>query len=332
MAEVLSQGEIDALLSALSSGDVEPENIEPKDEDKQKVKQYDFKSPQKFSKDHIRTLEKVHDNFARIISNFLTGQLRKSVKVNVLNVEQVPYEEFIRSIPNPTILTYFKLHPLQGNVLMEINPAFAFQILDILLGGSGDKVVFNKDLTDIEKNIISRVCKETISHLELAWSEIMEVTPEFDILETNPTANQTLAPNEPVALISFSVEVGKDTTYINLCIPYLSIEKLLDKLIVQYWLRSTQEEDEDDVTEILKEKLQPVDLEIKAELGKTEIKVEEFLELVIGDVIKLDSKTTDPVKVYVEDELCYIAKPGNIGKMTGVELLDTISKDVDEHE
>ncbi len=332
MAEVLSQGEIDALLSALSSGDVEPETINPKDEEKQKVKQYDFKSPQKFSKDHIRTLEKVHNNFARIISNYLTGQLRKSVKVNVENVEQVPYEEFIRSIPNPTILTYFKLHPLQGNILMELNPGFSFQILDVLLGGSGNKSIINKELTDIEKNIISNVCKETISQFKLAWSEIMEVTPEFDALETNPTANQTLAPNEPVALISFSVEFGTDTTYINLCIPYLSIEKVLDRLVVQYWLRSSEQDEEENLAEILKETIQPVELEIKAELGNTEIKVEEFLDLVVGDVIKLNSKTTEPIKVYVGDELCYIAKPGIIGKMTGVELLETIIKDVDEHE
>lgn len=332
MAEVLSQGEIDALLSALSSGDVEPETINPKDEEKQKVKQYDFKSPQKFSKDHIRTLEKVHNNFARIISNYLTGQLRKSVKVNVENVEQVTYEEFIRSIPNPTILTYFKLHPLQGNILMELNPGFSFQILDVLLGGSGNKSIINKELTDIEKNIISNVCKETISQFKLAWSEIMEVTPEFDALETNPTANQTLAPNEPVALISFSVEFGTDTTYINLCIPYLSIEKVLDRLVVQYWLRSSEQDEEENLAEILKETIQPVELEIKAELGNTEIKVEEFLDLVVGDVIKLNSKTTEPIKVYVGDELCYIAKPGIIGKMTGVELLETIIKDVDEHE
>ena len=325
MAEVLSQGEIDALLSALSSGDVEPETINPKDEEKQKVKQYDFKSPQKFSKDHIRTLEKVHNNFARIISNYLTGQLRKSVKVNVENVEQVPYEEFIRSIPNPTILTYFKLHPLQGNILMELNPGFSFQILDVLLGGSGNKSIINKELTDIEKNI-------TISQFKLAWSEIMEVTPEFDALETNPTANQTLAPNEPVALISFSVEFGTDTTYIHLCIPYLSIEKVLDRLVVQYWLRSSEQDEEENLAEILKETIQPVELEIKAELGNTEIKVEEFLDLVVGDVIKLNSKTTEPIKVYVGDELCYIAKPGIIGKMTGVELLETIIKDVDEHE
>ena len=142
MAEVLSQGEIDALLSALSSGDVEAEIIDPKDEEKLKVKKYDFKTPQKFSKDHIRTLEKVHDNFARIISNYLTGQLRRSVKVNVENVEQVPYEEFIRSIPNPTILAYFKMYPLQGNVLLELNPEFSFQALDILLGGMGNKKAF----------------------------------------------------------------------------------------------------------------------------------------------------------------------------------------------
>ena len=151
MAEVLSQEEIDALLSALSSGDVEPETIDSVEEDIHKVKQYDFKTPQKFSKDHIRTLEKVHTKFARLISNYLTMQTRKSVKVNVENVEQVPYEEFIRSIPNPTIISYFKLHPMQGNIVMELNPEFGFQILDLLLGGFGVKRGIDKDLTEIEK-------------------------------------------------------------------------------------------------------------------------------------------------------------------------------------
>ena len=114
MAEVLSQSEIDALLSALSTGEVEAEELIVKDEDKHKVKIYDFRSPQKFSKDHIRTLEMVHDNFARIISNYLTGQIRKNVKVEIQTVEQITYEEFIHSIPNPTIITLFKMPPLQG--------------------------------------------------------------------------------------------------------------------------------------------------------------------------------------------------------------------------
>lgn len=332
MAEVLSQSEIDALLSALSSGDVEPEVIKSKEEEKQKIKNYDFKSPQKFSKDHIRTLEKVHDNFARIISNYLTGQLRRSVKVNIESVEQVPYEEFIRSIPSPTVIAYFRMPPLQGNIILEINPEFAFQILEILLGGFGNRGNVVKELTDIEKNIISMVLSDIIRNFKLAWAEVLEVKPEFEGLETNPSANQTLAPNEPIALLSFSVEVGKSNTYINLCIPYLSIEKLLDKLIVQYGFRSSEEDDNKHLRDLIHKSLNPVEVNMRAELGSTEIKVEEFLELVVGDIIKLDEKTSDPVKLFVEDELCYIGKPGILGKTLGVELLDTISKDVNEDE
>ena len=332
MADVLSQSEIDALLSALSSGNVEAEVIKPKEEEKQKIKNYDFKSPQKFSKDHIRTLEKVHDNFARIISNYLTGQLRRSVKVNVESVEQVPYEEFIRSIPNPTVISYFRLSPLQGNILLEINPEFAFQILEILLGGIGNRGNVVKELTDIEKNIISMVLSDLIKNLKLAWAEVLDVKPEFEGLETNPSANQTLGPNEPIALLSFSVEIGKSNTYINLCIPYLSIEKLLDKLVIQYRFQGSDEDDNQHLRDVIHKSLNPVEVNVRAELGNAEINVQEFLELMVDDIIKLDSKISDPVKLFVEDELCYIGKPGIIGKALGVELLDTISKDVNEDE
>lgn len=332
MADVLSQSEIDALLSALSSGDVEPDVIKSKEEEKQKIKNYDFKSPQKFSKDHIRTLEKVHDNFARIISNYLTGQLRRSVKVHIESVEQVPYEEFIRSIPNPTVISYFRMAPLQGSILLELNPEFAFQILEILLGGVGNRGNVVKELTDIEKNIISMVLSDMIRNLKLAWAEVLEVHPEFEGLETNPSANQTLSPNEPVALLSFSVEVGKSNTYVNLCIPYLSIEKVLDKLVIQYRFQGSEEDDNEYLKDLIHKSLNPVEVNVRAELGSAEIKVEEFLELMVNDIIKLDSKISDPVKLFVEDELCYIGKPGIVGKALGVELLDTISKDVNEDE
>ena len=219
MAEVLSQSEIDALLSALSTGDVEPEQLKEKEE-KQKIKKYDFRSPQKFSKDHIRTLEMVHDAFARIISNYLSGQLRKHVKVDIQSVEQITYEEFVHSIANPTILTIFKMPPLQGNILLEMNPQFSFQILDILLGGTGDRDEKAKEFSEIDKNILANITSEMIKSLILAWDGILEVKPEFEGLETNPSANQTLAPNEPVALLSFLVELGKSTTYMNLCIPH----------------------------------------------------------------------------------------------------------------
>ncbi|WP_066892454.1 flagellar motor switch protein FliM [Clostridium nigeriense] len=331
MAEVLSQSEIDALLSALSTGDVEPEQLKEKEE-KHKIKKYDFRSPQKFSKDHIRTLEMVHDSFARIVSNYLSGQLRRHVKIEIQSVEQITYEEFVHSIPNPTILTIFRMPPLQGNILLEMNPQFSFQILDILLGGTGEKNDNAKEFSEIEKNILANITSEMIKSMVLAWDGILDVKPEFEILETNPTANQTLAPNEPVALLSFLVELGKSTTYMNLCIPYLSIEKVLDKLVVQYWFKSDEDELEEEVREKLKKGIEPVEVNMHVELGKTEITIDDFLKLVKGDVLILNSQCSDPVKVFVEDEECFIAKPGIIGKNMGVELLDILDKDVIENE
>lgn len=328
MAEVLSQSEIDSLLSALSTGNVEEKELIFKEEDAYKVKKYDFRSPQKFSKDHIRTLEMVHDNFARIISNYLSGQLRKNVKVDIQSVEQITYEEFIHSIPNPTIITLFKMPPLQGNILLEINPDFSFKILDILLGGTGDRVSVNKEFSDIDKNIMKQVTSELIKNLVLAWDEVLEVRPEFDELITNPTANQTLAPNEPVALLNFSVEIERKTTYMNLCIPYLSVEKVLDKLIVQYWFRNEVTDIVEESREKIKNGLEKVDVSMRVELGDTEITVDDFLKLVNGDILRLGTKCNEPVKVFVEDEECFIAKPGIVGKNMGIELLDIIDKEV----
>ncbi|MDV4149730.1 flagellar motor switch protein FliM [Clostridium sp. AL.422] len=331
MAEVLSQSEIDALLSALSTGDVEPEQLKEKDE-KHKIKKYDFRSPQKFSKDHIRTLEMVHDSFARIVSNYLSGQLRKHVKIEIQSVEQITYEEFIHSIPNPTIITMFKMPPLQGNILLEMNPQFSFQILDILLGGTGERYGKSKEFSEIEKNILSNITSEMIKSMVLAWDGILEVKPEFELLETNPSVNQTLAPNEPVALLSFLVELGKSSTYMNLCIPYLSIEKVLDKLVVQYWFKSDEDEIIGEVQEKLKKGIEPVEVNMHVELGKTEVTIDSFLKLVKGDVLILNSQCSDPVNVFIEEEECFIAKPGSIGRNMGVEILDILNKDVIENE
>jgi len=295
MAEVLSQSEIDALLSALSTGEISPDEV-TKEEEKQKVKPYDFRSPQKFSKDHIRTLELIHDNYARIISNYLSVQIRKNVKARIESVQQITYEEFVHSVPNPTILTIFKMPPLSGSILFETNPQFVFEIVDVLLGGRGSSKFVAREFTDIDKNIIKQINKGLISNLKLAWEEVLHVEPEIEGLETNPALNQTLAPNEPVALITFYVEMGKSSTFINICIPYLSIEKVLDKLVVQYWF---QENSEDILMESrgkLRERLNVVDVALTSVLGRTIISVDDFLKLSVGDVITLDKKTCDPVE------------------------------------
>lgn len=331
MADVLSQSEIDALLSALSTGSLEPDELQ-KEEEKHKVKVYDFRSPQKFSKDHIRTLELIHDNYARIISNFLTAQLRKNVKVKIETVEQITYEEFIHSIPNPTIMTMFRMPPLTGTILFETNPQFSFQIIDVLLGGTGERNTVSKEFSDIDKNIMMQITSGMISNLKLAWEDILNVEPEVESLETNPAINQTLAPNEPVALVTFSVEMGKSNTFINICIPYLSIEKVLDKLVVQYWFQNEKDALGDEVREKIEEGLNPVEIEMSAELGCTHLTIDDFLNLSRGDIIRLDNKCTNPIKIYVEDQECYYARPGITGKSLGVAVLDIIDKDVNEYE
>ncbi|MBC2582572.1 flagellar motor switch protein FliM [Clostridium sp. DJ247] len=330
MADVLSQSEIDALLAALSTGELTPDEV-PKDEEKQKIKPYNFRSPQKFSKDHIRTLELIHDNYARIISNYLTAQVRNNVKVKIESVQQITYEEFIHSVPNPTILTIFKMPPLNGSILFETNPAFVFEIIDVLLGGKGSGKFKMREFTDIDKNITKVVNAGLISNLKLAWEDVLEVYPEIEGLETNPALNQTLAPNEPVALITLSVEMGKSNSFINICIPYLSIEKVLDKLVVQYWFQENDEETLQESREKLRERLNIVNMKLSAVLGSTTITVDDFLKLNTGDVITLTEKITSPVKLMVEDKPYYYGKPGVLGKYMGVQILDIIDKDVENY-
>ncbi len=328
MAETLSQSEIDALLSALSSGDLEPSDIE-KDEENVKIKDYDFKRPQKFSKDVIRAIEVIHDNYARIVSNYLTAQLRSNVKVKIENVEQITYEEFIHSIPSTTVLNLFRMPPLDGQIILETNEEFVLRIYDVLAGGSGDKKPKFKELTDIEKNIIKHVNQEMISKLKLAWEDVMEVETILDSLETNPALNQILAPNEPVALITFSVDMFDTSLLINICIPHLSIEKVLDKLVIKNWFSTVDNEQGEEVKDKINKVIKNVDVGMKAVLGETKISVNDFLNLFTGDIITLDRSYNSTVDIYVEDELLFKAKPGLKGKNKAVQIIEYIDKGVE---
>ncbi|MFR1708024.1 MAG: flagellar motor switch protein FliM [Clostridium sp.] len=328
MAETLSQSEIDALLSALSSGDLEPSDIE-KDEENVKVKNYDFKRPQKFSKDVIRAVEVIHDNYARIVSNYLTAQLRSNVKVKIESVEQITYEEFIHSIPSTTVLNLFRMPPLDGQIILETNEEFVLRIYDVLAGGSGNKKPKFKELTDIEKNIIRHINQEMILKLKLAWEDVMEVETILDSMETNPALNQILAPNEPVALITFSVEMFDTSLLINICIPYLSIETVLDKLVIKNWFSTLDNEQGEEAKETINRTIKNVDVGMKAVLGETKISVNDFLNLFTGDIITLDRGYDSAVDIYVEDELLFKAKPGLKGKNKAVQIIEYIDRGVE---
>ncbi len=283
----------------------------------------------KFSKDVIRAVEVIHDNYARIVSNYLTAQLRSNVKVKIESVEQITYEEFIHSIPSTTVLNLFRMPPLDGQIILETNEEFVLRIFDVLAGGSGDKKPKFKELTDIEKNIIKHVNQEMISKLKLAWEDVMEVEPILDSIETNPALNQILAPNEPVALVTFSVDMFDTSLLINICIPYLSIEKVLDNLVIKNWFSTIDNEQGEEVKANINKTIKNVDVAMKAVLGETKISVNDFLNLFTGDIVTLDRSYDSTVDIYVEDELLFKAKPGLKGKNKAVQIIEYIDKGVE---
>ncbi|OLS01535.1 flagellar motor switch protein FliM [Tissierella creatinophila] len=332
MSQVLSQQEIDSLLNALNTGEIDPEKL--KEEEEIKVRAYDFRRPIKLSKEYTNTLHMIFENFSKVASNFLTTQLRHGVNITVGAVEQMSYDEFIRSIPKFTLLTLFSATNLSGTQMLEINPQFCIQAIDLLCGGGAAINMENwekKDrFTDIELGMLDEVVKNILKSFERAWSEIIETKTKILSLETNPQLGQSMSPNEPVILASFTVEIFKLKSFINICIPYISFENILDKLSFRNWF-DFEKEVNDKSRDIISNSLMsaPVDLEVV--LGSSNITVEDFLELELGDIIQLDVKSKDPLKLFIEDKLHFLVKPGKIEEKLGVEILQFIEEgEIDE--
>ena len=174
--DILSQNEIDALLSALSTGEMSAEDMK-NEEETRKVKVYDFKRALRFSKDQIRSLTRIHENFARLLTTYFSAQLRTYVQINVASVDQIPFEEFIRSIPNMTLINIFEVPPLDGNILMEVNPNIAYSMLDRLMGGVGESPGKVDNLTEIETKILTNLFERSFDNLREAWSGIIDIDP-----------------------------------------------------------------------------------------------------------------------------------------------------------
>ncbi|WCN39102.1 flagellar motor switch protein FliM [Aneurinibacillus uraniidurans] len=309
MSEVLSQSEIDALLAAISSGEMNAEELK-KEELEKKVKVYDFKRALRFSKDQIRTLTRIHENYARLLTTYFSAQLRTFVQISVASVDQLPYEEFIRSIPKMTILNIFEAEPLEGRMVMEVNPNVAYAMLERLLGGAGTTSNKTGALTEIETTIMERIFSRALYSFAEAWKNVVDMEPELELLEVNPQFMQIVSPNETVAVISFSTKIGETTGMINLCLPHVVLEPLMVKLSAHYWLSTQKKTRNEREIEILQERVRTAKLPLIAELGISTISVSEFLNLAPGDVIQLDQRTEDKVRVMVGRKAKYLATPG----------------------
>jgi flagellar motor switch protein FliM len=309
LAEILTQNEIDSLLQALSSGAIDAESVKTEEKTK-RVRSYDFRRPSKFAKEQIRTLVMIHENFSRLLTSSLSAYLRTMVQTEVASVDQLTYEEFTKSLQNPTVINIIGLNPLEGSMVVEFAPNLAFAFIDRLLGGQGDYDGILRELTEIEQMVTKRVVMRMASSIKEAWNNVMDVEPDYQGMETNPLFTQVIPPTEMVILVTLDLKIAEISGLMNLCYPYILLEPVLNRLSSQFWFASSKKSFTPDDINTLKDRLKEAMIPVDVELGKTEISIRDMLNLEIGDVIKLEQTLKKPLVVKVGKEEKYYGYPG----------------------
>jgi flagellar motor switch protein FliM len=303
-----------------------------KEETQKKVRAYDFKRAVRFSKDHIRSLTRIHENFARYLTTYFSAQLRTFVQINVVQVEQLPYDEFIRSIPKMTILNIFEAEPLEGRMVLEVHPNVAYAMLDRLLGGAGTSPTKINALTEIETIVMERIFSRAFESLQEAWKSVIDLSPRMEALETNPQFMQIVSPNETIALISLSTKIGDTTGMINLCIPHVVIEPIMSRLSVHHWFVSQKKTIAPEEVLALQSRLHKAKLPIIAELGESQISVSEFLNLSVGDVVSLNKPVDEMLKIRIGERLKFIGTPGTTRGKLAVQISEIVEEGAEEYD
>ena len=306
MSEVLSQNEIDNLLKALNSGELDVDVM--KDTNDTSVKNYDFKRPAKFSKEHLRTLELIFDHYGRLLSTNLPVYLRKNVQVNVAYSETVTFSEFSNSLGNPSVLSIIKFNPLAGDIIINLTSNLGFAMVDRMLGGQGKTFDKNRDFSEIEIRILEKLLVICMQLLREPWKNVIEINPVLDRIETNPQFAQIIAPNEMIAIVTLNIKIGDVEGFMNVALPYITIESVIDNLNTKFWFSNMTQFSEEVYNDYIESMLKRVDVPLKCLLGKSSVTVSDFSNLSVGDIIRLDTNVESALEVYV----------GNIKKFTAI--------------
>ncbi|GFI25188.1 flagellar motor switch protein FliM [Lachnospiraceae bacterium] len=288
MGDVLSQSEIDSLLRALSDGELDVDEM--KDAPEKPVKNYDFARPSKFSKEHLRTLEIIFEHYGRLLSTNLPVYLRKSIQVEVMSAEAVTYSEFSNALSNPVLLGVVDMEPLSGNIIIEVASNIGYASVDRMLGGSGNPLDKNRDFSEIELLIIERIVSVCVELLSEPWHNVLEIHPRLERIETNSQFAQFISPSEMIALVTLNLRLGDIEGLMNICLPFMTLEPVMDKLNTKYWYSSIKKDNEEEYTEAIQSLISRAPVPIKAHLGKSTVSIQDFTNLQIGDIIRLDTK------------------------------------------
>lgn len=325
MGEVLSQNEIDSLLAALNSGEVDAEEMKSAPE--KQVKDYDFARPAKFSKEHLRTLEIIFEHYGRLLSTNLPGYLRKNIQVEVANAEAVTYQEFSNALSNPVILGIANFSPMKANVLVEMGTNLGYAMIDRMLGGEGNPLDKSREFSDIELAIIEKIMGMCIRLMREPWTNVLEINPYLERIETNSQFAQIISPQEMTALVTLNIHIGDVDGMMNVCIPYMAVEDIMERLSTKYWYSTLQAKDENDYEEAIESLIKRAQIPITAMLGKTELSVQEFAGLQVGDIIRLNVGVEDELKVYVGNIKKFTALPGSSGDQYAVRVTSVLREE-----
>ncbi len=325
MGDVLSQEEIDKLLAGLNSGEIDAEDI--KENGEKPIKDYDFARPSKFSKEHLRTLEIIFEHYGRLLSTNLPVYLRKNVQIEVMNSEAVTYQEFTNALSNPVLLGVVNFAPLQGNIIIEMATNLGYAIIDRMLGGKGEAMEKPRDFSEIELLILERIMVVCVDLLHEPWQNVVAIAPRLERMETNPQYAQIISPSEMIAIITISIKIGDVEGLMNICLPYITLEDVIDKLNTKYWYANMQQYEEISYADVIEVMIRKAQIPIRAVLGETIISVSDFSTLQVGDIIRLDRNVEEDLDIYVGNIRKFSALPGTSGDNYAVRVTEVIREE-----
>ncbi len=321
---------MDAFPMDFNDKDIFVNGIDENDEHKKGYKLYNFRRPDKFSKDHLRGLQDIHKEFSRQLALVLTAYLRMHLEVDVVSVDQLTYDEFMRSVPNPISIAIFELNPLPGQILLGISFEVLSSIVDRMLGGVGTVEVKPRELTDVEESLVKKMIERTIQTLAEAWSHIVPVESNLIGLDNNYSGIQVATPGEIVALITLEVHIsGKHYGLISLCFPYPVLENVLAQLTTQHIFQSKGIIATSEERQKMIEKLDTSMVDVNVLFGQTNVTMQDFLDLKEGDVLKLDNDAGEDLIVKINGERKFYARPGRVKDKICVKITDRYDYYVD---
>ncbi|MCK4967394.1 flagellar motor switch protein FliM [bacterium] len=331
MAEILSQKEIDALLSTVSSdekeADVSADEESMDEEEAKSVNVYDFKHPNRVSKDQLRTLQSIHEAFAKTFNAYLAVRLRTIVDINLISVDQLQYSEFILSISDPSCIYIFRIEELNGVGILEISPQLVLFIVDRMFGGKGGAIEEARVITNIEQTVMKKIIEKAMENLATSWQQVAPLTFILEGFESNPDVVQIAPPGETVITISLEIKIQDSSSLMNICFPYLTLEDVISKLNVQHFVSTTKKDLSEKEAEVINERMKLSHLPIVCLLGKSSMTIKDLINLHKGDVVKLDKRVDSHLEIDVGGSKKYIGKPGISGKKKAVKIIRAITKE-----